>query len=205
MKKVLSLVVSILLVSSICAYAEVKDKKDEKVKEEKDTGRVIYEENFDDLEEGEESGFTYLDDAYRKTTTISVQSKITRGKKALRVDPGEGEYLHNLFGVQRVAEFENDNAKITFYYYQQGLSSLMVTIWNATIRENCDFEIPLEEGKWTKVVMRVSKFIVKTSKKGSINKGDKIAELKFYGFVTPGKPRAEQFFIIDDVKITGGK
>jgi hypothetical protein len=197
MKKLLSILIGIFFVVSISnVYGEKATKEDS-------DREVIYEENFDDLEEGEEIGWN----PHTGVKAMTVQKEIAQGKKALKVEPKEGKLEWNLFGIVKDISIINDEAKISFSYYQKGLSGMALMAKDVVVDENCDFNLPnLVEGKWTKVIASFSKFIPKGpamgGKGGKVSKGDEFRNIYIFGVVDPNKPSKDQFFVIDDIKIT---
>ena len=168
---------------------------------------ALWEENFDSMEEGEETGFGPLGS---KESNFEVQDKIANGGKgkALKISPKEGvDYStnYNLFGAVKDMTYPNENAIITFSYFASGIAGLGVMTNDRTIPENCDGPVTgLVQNKWTKVVLRVSKFKVK-SPKGTIKAGDEFRYVSFLCSVNTAKPLTEQFVVLDDIKLTIGE
>ncbi|OGF52249.1 MAG: hypothetical protein A2044_07705 [Candidatus Firestonebacteria bacterium GWA2_43_8] len=167
---------------------------------------ALWEETFDSMEEGEETGMSSLS----KEVDMEVQAKIANGGKgkALKVTAKEGQDYasnYNLFGLTKDMTFPNENAILTFSYYASGIASLGIMTNDRTIPENCDGPITsLVQNKWTKVVLRISKFKVK-SPKGTIKEGDEFRYIYFIAGVNSAKPLPEQFFVVDDIKLTIGQ
>jgi hypothetical protein len=167
---------------------------------------VLWEEDFNKLEEGEETGFTLLGG---REVNIEVQSKIANGGKgkALKISPKEGvDYAsnYNLFGVSKDITFPNEDAVLTFYYYAKGVSGIGVMSWDQVVNENCDGVISqMAFEKWTKVVLRYDKFKVKGGK-GTVKKGDGFRHIHFLFSLNPSVPLKDQFVVLDDIKLTIG-
>jgi|GEM_PF-7035417 len=166
---------------------------------------ALWEENFDAMEDGEETGLS----PFNADVAMEVQSKIINGEKgkALKITPKEGvDYgTWKMFGITKDMTFPNENASLSFSYYASGIASLNVMTNDRTIPENCDMAVSgLVQNKWTKVVLRISKFKVK-SPKGKIKGGDEFRYIYITSNVDPSKPLNEQFFVLDDIKLSIGE
>lgn len=109
------IIIIFVLIISTCFTAQVYAKKE-----------VLWEEDYDNMEEGEETGFTFVGE---KEVSLEVQSEIANGGKgkALKISPKEGvvyENNYNLFGVSKDISYPNEDAVITFYYYAKGIGEL---------------------------------------------------------------------------------
>jgi len=168
---------------------------------------ALWEEAFDSMEEGEETGLIF---AGALDVDMQVQAKVVNGAKgkALKVSPKEGlDYStnYNMFGVKKDMSYPNENAVISFSYFASGISGLNVMTNNRVIPENCEAKITgLIQGKWTKVVLRVSKFKVK-SPKGTIKTGDEFRYISIFANINSAAPLKDQYFVLDDIKLTIGE
>jgi len=166
---------------------------------------ALWEEDFDKMEDGEETGLSPMSDL-----NIEVQGKIVSGDKgkALKISGKEGvDYSkkYNIIGIDKDLTFPNENAMLSFSYYASGIKGLGVMTNDRTIPENCDGAITgLVQNKWTKVALRVSKFKVKSAK-GKIKDGDEFRHIWFMGSLDASKPANEQFYVLDDIKLTIGE
>ena len=166
---------------------------------------ALWEENFDSMEEGEETGMSGMG----CEVDMEVQGKEANGGKgkALKISAKEGAVMNTwkMFGITKDMTYPNENAILSFSYFASGIKGLSVMTNDRTIPENCDASVTgLVQNKWTKVVLRISKFKVK-SPKGSIKAGDEFRYIYIYSNVEDGKPFKDQFFILDDIKLTIGE
>ena len=170
-----------------------------------DEGEVVYEENFNDFSDDEETGFT-VDSVYG--VDISIENKIAQGKKAMKVTARDGvDYSkkYNMMRVSKEISFTNDNAKLSFsYYVGPGVKGIEIGSKNNTVGDNYGaWAGNAMQGKWNKTTIRFKNFKPKDPKSPASPKpGDAFKHLHITGSIAPGSDLKDQWYIIDDIKLT---